>query len=180
MMNVIKFVKTGLFLALLSFCNPSFAFDNFQDRINIFLEKCFKNKKIEHNFQSDGLNFSATIDNAEGLIYWEKIKIKDDYNLYLYFFEFENNDYLNLCYRNLLNCFPIDCTAIVENINIDGYKISPAIFIIKEKYIVIAKIGCYYPKIKWEHNKKQLFDYFYSGKDIVIQTGCGGPLVWGK
>ena len=94
----------------------------------------------------------------------------------LWQFDFATEEKYRQAKDSLLNCFPNDCAKIKRQTN-QTIKVTPSIFILGSKRIIIASTACEQVDEKWKNFKREFADNFADNDSEIIITTCG-KLTW--
>ena len=87
-------------------------------------------------------------------------------------FKFETPEKRKQATDSLFTCFPFDCANIKSQVN-QGIKITPSIWIFKDKAIYIANTNCEQVDEKWKNFKIAFSETFAENDSEIIVTECG-------
>lgn len=178
-------LKTVIFILCIPFL---FCSDNLDEKMKSFLDKYSSNYTIGESTS----NFAFTLEkkteytSKKKTQLKSKISFKNKYNqtvfqrIEFFVFQYETETKCNAAIDSLLRCFPTECSKVTRDKDMKAFKVTPSIFILNKKSIIVGNTACEQLNENWDGFKSELIKTFAESESKKITTGCGGPLEWQK
>jgi hypothetical protein len=149
-----KFIKSQEKIYRIDNNGESFNYDNGINELSLEREEIFlKAKTVHSNKKSNYKKLYARI---------QLIRL-----------DFATKEDCTQAKDTLLNCFPSLCHQVKKFEN-SSVKITPSVWILTDKSIVVAITSCEHMDVKWINFKKNFVNSFADDKADIIETECGG------